>query len=279
MGPKIIETWEISYTYPDGTKALESLSISVNEGGKVAVLGANGSGKTTLFLCLNGILKPQKGNIFYRGKPLQYDRKSLKELRRKVGIVFQDPDMQLFSPTVFQEIAFGPLNLGLKQEEVLSRVNKAVEATGIANLSEKATHLLSYGQKKQVSIAAILAMKPEVVISDEPTAWLDQKHAEIIMSLFSEINSSGTTVLISTHDPNLAYSWADEVIILHEGKALAAGRPAEVFQDEHIISKASLKKPFLLEIFLSLQKEGYIAKGETVPRTFKDLEIILHGKR
>jgi len=150
LAGNIIETAEISYTYPDGTRALDELSIAIPAGAKVAVLGANGSGKTTFFLCLNGILKPQKGVVFFHGKPLKHDRKSLNELRRRVGIVFQDPDVQLFSPSVLEEIAFGPLNLGLNQQEVLQRVQKAIEATGIPNLKEKATHLLSYGDRKSV---------------------------------------------------------------------------------------------------------------------------------
>jgi cobalt/nickel transport system ATP-binding protein len=275
LAGNIIETAEISYTYPDGTRALDELSIAIPAGAKVAVLGANGSGKTTFFLCLNGILKPQKGVVFFHGKPLKHDRKSLNELRRRVGIVFQDPDVQLFSPSVLEEIAFGPLNLGLNQQEVLQRVQKAIEATGIPNLKEKATHLLSYGQKKRVSIADILAMGPEVVVSDEPTAWLDQEHAEKIMQLFNEINSEGTTVIISTHDSDLAYSWADEVIILQQGKALNKGNPVGVFQNEDVIQKAGLKKPYLLEMYLYLQERGYIQKDRTAPKTMKELEKII----
>ena len=274
----ILEARGISFTYPDGTRALEKLSVAIRAGAKVAVLGANGSGKTTLFLCFNGTLRPQEGEIFFCGSPLSYDRKSLKELRKKVGIVFQDPDIQLFSPTVKQEVAFGPLNLGLGKEEVLARVHKALQAAGIAELEDKATHLLSYGQKKRVSIADILAMEPQVMISDEPTAWLDQEHAAKIMRLFEEINCRGTTVIISTHDVELAYSWADEVVLLQDGRSLASGKPAEVFLQEGLLQKAGMKKPPLLEMFLYLQEKGLIAKDTPFPRRWEDLKGILDIK-
>ena len=275
MNREIIRIESVSYAYPDGTTALDTFSLDIKKGSKVAVLGANGSGKTTLFLCLNGILKPQKGRVIYDGKPLDYDRKSLKELRSRVGIVFQDPDIQLFSASVLQEVAFGPLNLGLSQAEVLHRVEKAITEMGITDLKDKATHLLSYGQKKRVSIADILAMEPEVVISDEPTAWLDQEHAEKIMDLFMKINMAGTTVIISTHDSELAYAWADEVVILQGGRLLTQGKPLDVFQDDVLLKKAGLKRPCLLEIFLSLQQKGYLINGEEAPKTLEQLESML----
>ncbi|RJX24738.1 MAG: ATP-binding cassette domain-containing protein [Dethiobacter sp.] len=275
MAGTIIQVEEVTFTYPDGTRALNEISLEIKAGEKIAVLGANGSGKTSLFLCFNGILKPQRGKIFYRGKPLLYDRRSLQVLRSKLGIVFQDPDIQLFSASVLQEIAFGPLNLGLSQEDVLARVETAMNVTGISDLMEKSTHLLSYGQKKRVSIADILAMEPEVVISDEPTAWLDQEHSEKIMNLFNEINNRGTTVIISTHDSDLAYSWANKVIILQEGKVLTKGDPAEVFGIENVLAKAGIKKPFLLEVFSRLQKKGFLIEEKVPPKTIGELEEML----
>ncbi len=267
----IIQVEDIHYTYPDGTGALRGLSLSVAAGSKTAVLGANGSGKTTLFLCLNGLLKPQKGTICFDGETLSQKRQALKKLRSRVGIVFQDPDTQLFSASVLQEVAFGPLNLGLKKEEVLRRVTRAMEITGIAGLQDKATHLLSYGQKKRVAIAGILAMEPEVLICDEPTAWLDQKHADKIMDLFCRINRAGTTVIISTHDPDLAYAFADRIVILEQGSVLGAGGPEAVFLDDDLLARAGLRQPQVLETYRKLRAGGYLREGFPLPRTREEL--------
>lgn len=274
MTGNIIQAKDISYTYPDGTRALRGLTLEVAAGEKTAVLGANGSGKTTLFLCLNGILKPQEGKIFISGEELSHRRQDLKKLRSRVGIVFQDPDTQLFFANVLQEIAFGPLNLGLKKEEVMRRVEKAMAITGITELRERATHLLSYGQKKRVAIADILAMEPEVLISDEPTAWLDQEHAAKIMDIFCRINSTGTTVIISTHDSDLAFSFADRVVILQHGIVLGAGRPEEVFLNDLFLAGAGLRKPLVLETYQKLCAGGYLQAGRP-PRTREDLLAML----
>jgi cobalt/nickel transport system ATP-binding protein len=265
----------VSFVYPDGTRALQGLSLDIPSGGKMAVLGANGSGKTTLFLCLNGILRPQYGKILFKGKPLRYDRKSLRALRSRLGIVFQDPDTQLISASVLQEIAFGPLNLGLKEQEALARVEAAMRETGVEDLRDRATHLLSYGQKKRVTIADILAMEPEVVVSDEPTAWLDPEHADKIMELFDGINNKGTTVIISTHDTDLALRFADHVAILKDGALLAAGAPCWLFQNDILLATAGLKMPLVLNLYLHLCERGILPRNGKIPRTASELSSLL----
>lgn len=277
MSINIIETRGLSYSYPDGTRALEGLSLAIPEGKKIAVLGANGSGKTTFFLCLNGILRPQQGKVLYRGEEINYDKKSLSRLRSRLGIVFQDPEIQLFASSVQQEVAFGPLNLGLGEAEVRSRVKEALLLTGIKDLEQKAPHMLSYGQKKQVAIASILAMRPEILVGDEPTAWLDRQHSGRVMELFHQISAKGTTVIISTHDADLAYSWAEEIIILGKGKFLGRGRPEEVFHTQELLTAAGLHQPLLLQIFLLLKERGYIMEGTAAPRTPDALAGLIKG--
>lgn len=275
MSRYIIEAESLSYTYANGTKALQDISFKVPIRSKVAVLGANGSGKTTLFKCLNGIIKPNQGRLLYNSEPMQYDKASLRTLRSKLGIVFQDPETQLFSANVLQDVAFGPLNLGLSQKEALRRTEAALVRTGIADLYQCATHLLSYGQKKRVAVAGIVAMQPEVMVSDEPTASLDLEHAEKIMALYDCLNDSGTTIIISTHDTDLALQFADQVIILKNGSVLCVGKPKDIFLDEQLLFKAGLRRPLLLDIFLMLRAQGLVPQNGTVPRSLDELTMLL----
>ncbi|GFN23512.1 MAG: ATP-binding cassette domain-containing protein [Thermoanaerobacteraceae bacterium] len=261
----ILAARDLEFTYPDGTAALRGLSLEIERGSKVAVLGPNGAGKSTLFLHFNGIFRPRRGKIFWQGQEVHYDRSSLAGLRQKVGIVFQDPDSQLFAASVFQEVSFGPLNVGLPSDEVKRRVEEAMAATGITDLADKPTHFLSYGQKKRVCIAAVLAMEPEVIILDEPTASLDPYLSSQVIGLMDEINRAGKTVVLSTHDVDLAYSWADRIFVLKSGQLLAGGRPEEVFLQSQMIQEAGLTLPWILEVYLELQKRGW-SLGPRPPR-------------
>ncbi|PKM83119.1 MAG: energy-coupling factor ABC transporter ATP-binding protein [Firmicutes bacterium HGW-Firmicutes-14] len=276
-GDWIIEACNLSYMYPDGTQALRGVSLKIPKGGKIALLGSNGAGKSTLFLHLNGILRPREGVVRFAGSDLKYDRQTLLELRKNVGIVFQDPDSQLFSASVYQEISFGPLNLGLPEEIVRERVETAMAATGTGEFRQRPTHMLSYGQKKRVCIAGILAMNPSVMVCDEPTAWLDPKNARQIISLFNQIASDGTTVIISTHDVNLAYSWADYVFIMAEGNIMGEGDPESVFRDEILMYKTNLEKPWLVEIHEILLKKGCFPADSSMPRNRDELYQLLRN--
>ncbi len=275
MSSSILEAEDIIFSYPDGTKALDGLSISIEEGKKVAILGANGAGKSTLFLHFNGILQPDQGSIKFKGETVKYNKRALKELRKNVGIVFQDPDMQLFSSSVFQEISFGPLNLGLSEEEVRARVNEAMKVTGITELKDRPTHLLSYGQKKRISIADILAMKPQAIIFDEPTVWLDPRHSNEIIDFFDEINNQGITVILSTHDVNLAYSWADYVYIFAEGKIIGEGIPSDIFQDKELLMNADLTQPWIVEVYNELVQKNILASDFPIPNSKRELFSLL----
>lgn len=277
MGDYILEAENLNYSYSDGTQALKDLCLKIPRGQKIAVLGSNGAGKSTLFLHFNGILKPKSGTVRFNGKDISYDRKSLLELRKNVGIVFQDPDSQLFSASVFQEISFGPLNIGLSEQTVRDRVEQAMIATGINELKDKPTHMLSYGQKKRVTIADILAMEPQVLICDEPTAWLDPKHANQTIRLFNEISQNGTTVILSTHDVDLAYSWSDYVFIVSDGRVIGEGTPVNVFRDDILIRKADLERPWLVDVYDLLIKKGCFSAEIPLPRNKEELfELMLN---
>ncbi len=271
MQSSLFDIDHLSHCYADGSIALKNLSLTLKQGKKIALLGNNGAGKSTLFLHLNGILQPTNGTIRFKGKPLAYDRKSLLSLRKQVGIVFQDPDSQLFSANVLQDISFGPQNLGLSKEDVLRRVEWAMEQTETTTFKDKPTHFLSLGQKKRVAIAGVLAMDPEVIILDEPTAGLDSYFSKQIMNVLDHIQRQGKTIILSTHDANLAYQWADEIIVMHDGKILCQGDPVTVFEQDEVIRKAHLDKPWIMETFQFLMKEKLLSASSTTPQTKEKL--------
>ena len=278
MPEVILEAVEVEFSYPDGTKALDKVNLKIQQGEKLAILGSNGAGKSTLFLHLNGIHRPNAGTIKYRGQDLSYKSMALIELRKKVGIVFQDPDSQLFSASVWQDISFGPLNLGLSEEETATRVKQAMEDTETTELEDRPTHMLSYGQKKRVSIAGVLAMEPEVIIFDEPTAWLDPRHAREFMQLLDKLSSDGKTIVISTHDVDLAYSWADRIAIMDNGKIIADGDPAAIFTRSELVERADLALPWLLEMHIELVQKGWLPATAPLPKTRADLLRSIPGQ-
>ncbi len=268
----ILTLSEVSYRYPQGeNNALENISLTINAGERLALLGTNGAGKSTLFYHLNALLKPDKGIISYKGEPFHYSKKQLLTLRKTIGIVFQDPDTQLFAGTVEEDVSFGLYNIGTPEGDVRERVQKALKETGTLHLQTRPIQHLSEGEKKRVSIAGIIAMQPEVLIADEPTASLDPHHAEKVMLLLEKLQQNGTTVILSTHDVDLACKWADRVLLLHQGGVLAEGKPTEIFLQKEIIQKANLRIPQLLEIFLMLQEKGVIAEKTPPPRNIEEL--------
>ncbi|MFZ5650446.1 MAG: energy-coupling factor ABC transporter ATP-binding protein [Bacillota bacterium] len=267
----IIETSQLEYNYPDGTKALKNISLSVEKGKKTAFLGANGAGKSTLFLHFNGILKPLGGKVRFNGRDVRYDHSSLMELRKNVGIVFQDPDTQLFSASVTQEVSFGPFNMGLSEDEVIKRVNSAMLSTEIEDLKDRPTHFLSYGQKKRVSIADILAMDPQVIIFDEPTACLDPRLTQHVMEIMNSLNREGKTIIMSTHDIDIAYSWADYIYVMKKGTLAGEGVPDNIFHDDQLLRSTDLQMPWLIEVFRELKKKGWLLENGNVPRTKSQL--------
>lgn len=266
----ILETRDLKYTYPDGTVAVQNLNLEIKKGKKVAFVGQNGSGKSTLFLLLNGTLKPSQGEVLFHGVPFKYDSKSLRDIRKSVGIVFQNSDDQIFAPTVYQDVAFGPANLGYSKERVDTCVQQALEYVGLSRLKDKPPHHLSGGQKKRVAIAGIMAMEPEVIILDEPLSNLDPAGADEIMELLNEFNHFGSTIIISTHDVDLAYRWSDYVFLLSNSKIIGQGTPADVFKDTELLKKTGLRQPTTLEIYHEIERRG-LASGGNSPKTIPEL--------
>ncbi len=259
------------YTYSDGTVALDNVSLSFDHGERIALLGTNGSGKTTLLNHLNGILKPTSGQIYYEDKPLQYDGKSLLELRRHVGFVFQDPNDQLFAPTVKQDVAFGPLNLGISTDKVKTLVNEALATVGMAEFADKPPHFLSLGQKKRVALAGVLAMQPEVIIMDEPTSNLDPRATSEILHLLLQLNrEKGITLLLATHDVDMMPLFANKLYILNKGKLVSQGKPKELFSDTELIRKVNLRSPRLTHLFEVLKKQDNLPIEGEFPLTISE---------
>ena len=269
----ILKAEDLYFSYDDdNSHSLNGLSLEIKKGQKVAIMGANGSGKSTFFLCCTGIHKPQKGKLYLDGKEVKYNKKGLLDLRSKVGIVFQDPDNQLFSASVYQEISFGILNLGVSEEQAKKEVEEVIDYLEITPFRSKPTHALSGGQKKQVSIADILVMHPEIIILDEPAAALDPRHTTMVNRIVEQMTENGITVLMATHDVNYAYEWADEVILFHEGKVLMNGSPEEVFGNRAALRQTNLEPPAVLELFESLCKKGILKSSLPFPKNLKTLE-------
>lgn len=266
----LLETRKLSYIYPDGTTAIRGVDLRIERGEKIAFVGPNGSGKSTLFLLLNGTLRPSEGDVLFGDRPLRYDAHTLRETRRKVGIVFQNSDDQLFAPTVRQDVGFGPTNLGLPKDEVEERVKRSLEYVGIEKLKDRPPHHLSGGQKKRAAIAGVMAMDPEVMILDEPLSNLDPAGSEEVMEFLEELNDRGTTIIISTHDVDLAYRWSDRIYLLADGRILGQGRPEEIFGNSTLISGSGLRQPLIMEVYDEISKRELAALGKR-PRSVPEL--------
>ncbi|WP_405295760.1 ATP-binding cassette domain-containing protein [Methanobrevibacter sp.] len=258
----MLEVKNLKYSYNSDYQALKGVSLKIERGDMVALLGKNGAGKSTLFLNLNGIYQPDEGKVIIDGEELKYDKKSLLKFRQKVGIVFQNPDDQIFAPTVEEDVAFGPLNLGLSMEEVQDRVEDALARVGMTGYEKTAPHHLSGGQKKRVAIAGILAMKPEIMVLDEPTAGLDPQGVVDLSILLKELNAEGITILISTHEVDLVPDYANKVFVLVDGLLVGDGTPKEIFSRPEILEMANLKVPIVTELFQQLEEEGFDMNGD-----------------
>ncbi len=230
----------VRYRYPDGTTALNGVSLRVGRGEKVAIVGRNGSGKTTFLLCLCGLLKAE-GRIEIDGVDVRDERR----IRRKVGMVFQNADDQVFSPTVYDDVAFGPRNLGY--EDVEERVESALRMLGIEHLKDRNPSNLSGGEKKKVAIAGVIAMDPKVLLVDEPTAGLDHEGIHEIFNILEELSEVGKTIVIATHDLDFAYSWADRIVLMERGRVVAEGKDVLSFGRLRTPTKIKLKEMMNVE--------------------------------
>lgn len=269
----ILQVKDLSYTYGNEKEALKNINLDIYKGEKIAVLGSNGAGKSTFFLNINGVLTPSKGNIIYKGKVIT--KKDFNELRKGVGIVFQDADNQIIASTVLGEVSFGPMNLKLPKEEVKKRVYEAMEYMNITEFKDRPPHYLSGGEKKRVSIADIIAMDPEVIIFDEPTASLDPINISMLEEVLEKLSKEEKTIMISTHDMDFAYRWADRIIVFDGGEIVEDGESLEVLKSVMNKETSNLKVPMLLEIVEELKVKNIIKDHNLYPKTVGELKEIL----
>lgn len=260
-GDAVLEVRDLWFAYPSMPEALRGVTLGFRRGAKVALVGPNGAGKTTLLLMLNGMLRPDRGSVLLDGTPIGYGARDLRGVRQTVGLVFQNADMQVFAPTVYQDVGFGPVNLGVGGEELDVVVERALFDVGLTGYEKRPPHHLSGGEKKRVAIAGVLAMDPEVLVFDEPTASLDPAGAGEIMDLLDELNQEGRTIILSTHDVELAYRWADEIVIMHNGELLTTGSPAAVLGDGDLLATAHLKPPIVIDLHRQLVRRGIVPAG------------------
>jgi len=282
MAEAVIEARDLCYSYAGAGElcqrcgghraaAVDGLSLSVACGQRLAILGANGSGKSTLLLLLNGTLRPSRGALLLDGQPADYSRAGLRRWRQRVGLVLQDPDDQLFAATIYQDVSYGPLNLGLPELEVRRRTEEALDMLGIADLAGSPVHMLSGGQRKRAAIAGIMAMRPDVLVLDEPTAGLDALGAAQFLAFLDRLSTRGTTVILAIHDTDLALAWADAVVVLAHGRVARQGPPQEVLGDEAFLAPAHLRLPSVLEAWRLLSRWPGMPPETVSPRTMAEM--------
>jgi len=240
MANKAVEVCHLSYIYPDGARALKDISFDIDEGETVAVVGPNGSGKTTFLLHLNGLLS---GEGFVSIFGVEVEKKTLKEVRKNVGLVFQDPDDQLFMPTVFEDVAFGPVNIGKRKDEVAESVCAALRAVDMSDASNRLSHHLSLGEKKRVAIATVLSMDPRILVLDEPSSNLDPRHRRDLINL---LNGMSYTKIIATHDLDLVLETCSRAILLDRGKLVVYGNAFDILSNKTLLEEHNLEVPPLI---------------------------------
>jgi cobalt/nickel transport system ATP-binding protein len=251
----LIETRDLAYVYPGSVKALEGINFIAPRKARIAVIGSNGAGKSTLFKHFNGIFKPTSGSVLIKGEPIT--KNNIREVRKFVGIVFQNPDDQIFSPTVEQDVAFGPTNLGLDEETVNHRVQEALKIVGIEDLAHRVPHHLSGGEKKRVAIAGVIAMEPQVIVLDEPTAGLDPQGVRDFNEFINSLSSKyGMTVIFSTHDVSLVPEIADFLYVMNKGRIIAEGTIEEIFIQPDLLQSVRLDVPVLPKLISTLRSHG-----------------------
>lgn len=273
MSRVLLELREICYTYEDGPFSFDNISLSIHEGERIAVLGGNGAGKSTFFLICNGVLTPCGGSLVYGGNEILPKKRDLMRLREHVGVVFQDPNQQLIGSTVAAEVSFGPMNLKLSRDEVIQRVDESLESMNLLEHRERAPHYLSGGEKKRVSIADILAMRPDIILFDEPTASLDAGGTKMLEAVLAQLSSSGKTLLVSTHDIDFAWRWADRLIVFDNGNLLADSSPEAFFSDETLLRQSGLRRPILYDVAKILVRRCDFPQG--FPKSVEELERLL----
>jgi len=256
---------DVFYTYPDGTEAISGIDLEIARGEFAGILGYNGSGKTTLLKIMDGLIKDSRGSVFLDGKDIR--GLSPREIYKKMGIVFQNPNDQLFAPTVFEDVAFGPMNMGFKEKKVVQRVVEALRAVDMEEYAKKSIHHLSYGQKKRVCIAGLLSMGHEILLLDEPTAGLDPLGEYSMMNLLTRLNEDkGVTIVMATHSVDLVPVFLDRLYILSKGKIVRGGTPESVFTAPEEMTQVRLRLPHIAELIYRLKHEDHLP-FEKIPLT------------
>jgi cobalt/nickel transport system ATP-binding protein len=250
--------------YERGRRVLDGAGLTVPAGRRLALLGASGSGKTTLLRCLSGALEPAAGTVALDGERLRHTRRGLRAHRQEVQLVLQDPDDQLFSASVAQDVSFGPLNLGLSEETVRRWVGEALDLLAVDHLAGRPTHQLSFGERKRVAIAGAVAMRPCVLLLDEPTAGLDPSAVADTLAALTRLQEHDSTVVMSTHDVDLALRWADEVAVV-VNRTVVQGPPGDLLGDDALLARARLERPWALTVGARLRALGLLPEG-TLPR-------------
>jgi cobalt/nickel transport system ATP-binding protein len=249
MSEWILELDEVVYGYPCSPhSALQQISLKVPVGKRCGLMGQNGCGKTTLFLIANGLYRPQAGSVRWQGSPLRYDRSALARLRQQVGLVFQNPEHQLVATTVEEDISYGLYNLGIPEAEIRVRVQAALAQFHLTELAQQPIHNLSLGQKKRVSIADVMVLKPDLLLLDEPTAYLDPRHTTALREQLQAIHADGTTIVLASHDLDFLYRWADWIFVMDRGRLILEGSPDMVFAQREILERLQLGVPNAIEL-------------------------------
>lgn len=276
---ELINIKNASYSYDQSNLALKNVNLNINGGEKVAILGENGAGKSTLFQLFNGLIVPNKGKVIVDG--LEINKKNLLKIRSKVGMIFQDSDDQLFNSTVYQEIAYGLMNMGIKGQELEASIKWALKAVGIEGYEKRSPFNLSGGEKKRVALASVLAMKPKVLVLDEPTAALDPRGVSQIVKLLNYINSKlHITLIFATHDVDIVPLLADRIYLLNKGEIVLSGTTKEVFSNKKVIRDIGLRLPRIAHLAEILEKDGVINldNGE-LPLTIGQIRRVLENQK
>lgn len=276
MAEAILEVHDLWFWYKQDAPVLGGVSLTVPRGEFLALVGANGSGKTTLVKHLNGLLRPRRGQVRVSGQDTA--PRTVGELAREVGYLFQHPEQQIFSPTVREEVAFGPRNLGLPPAEIKARVENALIRFDLGAVADRPPSILSYGLRRRVTLASLMAMDPPVLVLDEPTVGLDALGRRETFDWLSELHDQGRTILLVTHDMALAAEYADRVVALSQGQIIADGLPADLFRQPDLLARAALTPPPLLTLIQAMQDQGMQGKGLTVEAFCAEYIALVEGR-
>lgn len=268
----VLELKNISYSYDKEAEVLKNINIKIHKGERIGVIGNNGAGKSTFFLLLNGILFPDTGSIALYGEDIKNSRRDILSLRKEVGYVFQDPDNQIIAPTVESELSFGLINIKTPKEVIKEKLNCTIHQLGLEKYRTTPPHYLSGGEKKRVSIGDIVVMEPNVLLFDEPTSSLDHKNIQVFETILEEQLKHGTTALISTHDYDFIWKWADRILVFHEGELVGDDTAEEIFTNQYLLDTFSLKKPAMLKMVEMIAE----IRGRQLPKRLPKNEEMLH---